>query len=343
MALQRLTTGAVILASMMVTAPALHAQTPASPVDQSIVTLIQASQIKAVGERCKWLGTLELATLRGIIGEANAGIPGDRLLEAALARNGAVNQVAAMPCAGAEADATKKRVQSDLAYSGMFWAERARAFAIAEQKQFPFLAALKGGGLAAARANITTAVTMLRKEPTLESQNKIARAEGEIDVLVRASCAQLGSKSCGAPPPGVSANLAVTILGLVRDYGNDLSAYMAQIMPAQVVAPAAPAAPRLAIPTNPRDYYRFASLGDIEFGRSCNLGEPTAFLPESQVPASIASGSNITAPIFDFGAKQKNGDVTAMSLGGSDFMVVSVVGDVKPRVAGAAKLARCGY
>jgi hypothetical protein len=143
----------------------------------------------------------------------------------------------------------------------------------------------------------------------------------------------------------------VIVLGLIRDFGKDLNNFMVRVgRGAVAAAPATPPAPPpatppppLVKPANPTDYFRFAGLGDIGFGQACTLGAPTAYLPASQVPANLPAGSNVNAPVMEFGGKRKLGMVSVTALGGGDWMVLSVTGEAQAKVGGSSKLVKCGY
>ncbi len=96
-------------------------------------------------------------------------------------------------------------------------------------------------------------------------------------------------------------------------------------------------------PDNPGDYWRYASLGDVEFGRSCEPGELVAYLPEAQIAAAAgANGAEVNTALYRFGG-EKVGAITVMSM--ADTWLPRTMDDtVKAAgVEAVGSFRKCGY
>lgn len=348
MAREILTAGSAVMAASLALSLAgqSFAQTPSSPAEQAAATYIAASQMQALNQNCKLLDEVDTKSLAMVVSDAASGIAPDQLLKAELQKNGAVAQVKGHPCSGPQADAAKARIRSELAPIGHLWAARARAFADLQAKTYPFLSAVKGSGLPGSASNIRTAADTLDKNFPANSPHWRDRANAELDAAARVACARLGGKSCPAPPAGSNADLALGFLGKVADYGATLNALVTRVMASQAPRPAPPApkpVETLTEPTNPRDYVRFAGISDVSFGlKKCVLGEAVAYVPASQVPATLAKGTSIKAPVYKFGGKTKLGEVTLLKDIGAQWIVMAISPEAQSHVSGV-KANPCGY
>lgn len=100
--------------------------------------------------------------------------------------------------------------------------------------------------------------------------------------------------------------------------------------------PERPTGPR---PPKPGDFYRFGLPGD-HFLRDCDPGEPTALLPNDQIPANPPPNVGVETKAFPFGGQTPIGAVNARYFGGA-WLVESADDAVKEALGAKTLLVKC--